>query len=246
MADPIAGYGKIKKWLAFGERAEKHGLVILDEGADELQPFIDQPEKLARVVAFLKAGAPEWQVKSLPDIDWALTCQKLGKEAEYAEYVKMANWSDPNLWVIPSFLRNISCNLVVAKMKADGVKFWQWHDDIDANLEPSEAPTGSVGFLRTVEADEVNKNKSARTLWAENHLGISLPERLVLEAGYFWTTGQHLDVQNITLCAGSRYRDGHIPSVDFNTYHGKVSVYRYHPDYDRAYLRSRSAVPQPR
>lgn len=78
-----------------------------------------------------------------------------------------------------------------------------------------------------VEADEELKNKSANDLKSEGTNCITLEERLLLEMMYFQETGEHLDVQNVTLCVGSRYADG---SVLFVHWCGWVNVGKCSPD----------------
>ena len=99
-----------------------------------------------------------------------------------------------------------------------------------------------VGFRRTVEADEENKDKSANQLAKANHKGITLPERLLLGAGFYVATGQHLDVVNWTLCTGSHYRDGDVPRVYWDSDDRKVVVDWCDPGGHGACLRSRSVV----
>jgi len=55
MADPVASVAVAKKLLAFGERALKQGLRIVPEEMDDLQPFIDQPDLMQRLVCHMQA-----------------------------------------------------------------------------------------------------------------------------------------------------------------------------------------------
>ncbi|MEK7192228.1 MAG: hypothetical protein AAB646_01805 [Patescibacteria group bacterium] len=93
-----------------------------------------------------------------------------------------------------------------------------------------------------VEADEELKNKSADDLKASGTNCIILEERLMLEFFYYWKNKSHLDIQNVTLCAGSRYSDGGVPEVRWDSDDGEVCVrwlYSCHRDFR---LRSRAAV----
>ena len=245
MANPVVvNFDQTKTLIAFAERAQKHDLAVSD-----LQVFIDKPDTMVRLVGYIKAGAPDWQVLVLPDINWAYVYQKLGMEAEYQEFAKTVNWNDPNLWIVP-VVNGATCNKVVAAMKNDGVKFWLYAKDLDASLsrndrDPNKDGSYVIGFRRTIEADEENKNLSAEMLAEQKHRGGTLLERLLLGAGYFWTTGQHLDVKNVTLSAGSCNLDSNVPSVFFSSDSGKVFVSRYSPGSRDDDLRSRSAVPPP-
>ncbi|MCX6722987.1 MAG: hypothetical protein NT094_02845, partial [Candidatus Staskawiczbacteria bacterium] len=155
---------------------------------------------------------------------------------------------DQSLWAVP-VVKGITCNMVVGAlreaMRTSDLKVWTYVDDLDKNVptndrDPNRDGSYVVGFRRVVEADEENANKSASTLKAENHKGITLLERLLLELGYFLTTGQNLDVANITLCTGSRGARGNVPSVYFD--YGRVRVDWCHPSDSGGILRSRSAV----
>ena len=183
-------------------------------------------------------------VKALPDIDWLLTCAKLGMDAEAEAIRKLVlPPADPAIWWAP-MVQSVNSNRIVAGMRKLGVNFRLYKDDLDAAVpnHDRDPKNGSyvVGFCRTVEADEKNKNLSANQLRLQNHQSITLPERLWLGAGFFVTTGQHLDVKNITLCAGSRDSDGDVPDVYWDPDGREVYVLWYSPgDHDDG-LRSRS------
>lgn len=70
----------------------------------------------------------------------------------------------------------------------------------------------------------------------------TLRERILMELAYFEETGKHLDVDNITLCAGSRNRYGGMPTVYWCDW---FNVGWYYPSYRDSYLRSRSVVSNP-
>lgn len=74
------------------------------------------------------------------------------------------------------------------------------------------------------EADEELKNLSANKL---SELGINCMtflERLVYGLKYHSETRQHLDNQNQTLCAGSRYRGGRVPLVHYDANDSKLHI----------------------
>ena len=91
-----------------------------------------------------------------------------------------------------------------------------------------------------VEADEELKNNSADDLKASNTPGITLLERLLLELKYFKETGKHLDIDNVTLCSGSRNSDGSVPYVDWHD--GRLRVGWFGPGRRDDFLRSREVV----
>ena len=118
---------------------------------------------------------------------------------------------------------------------------WSYYGNLDEGVTENDRTSEksyTVWVKKNVEADEENKNLSAGELKEKGHMGITLLERIVLEINYFKETGKHLDMDNITLCSGSRNRDGFVPRADWR---GK-----FHVDWDDATdrnsgLRSRSA-----
>jgi hypothetical protein len=92
---------------------------------------------------------------------------------------------------------------------------WQYADDLDESIVKNDRDPRNASYALWVkdvrEADEENANQSANNLAAKNHLGLTILERMLLEADYFFEHGEHMDLQNVTLCAGSRYRVGYVP-----------------------------------
>ncbi len=90
-----------------------------------------------------------------------------------------------------------------------------------------DASQGSYGarFIKSVVADPDLASKSASLLKTEEVKGITLLERLLLELGYFLSTGKHLDdVNTMTLCSGSRYLDGRVPTVSWHQLDKKLYI----------------------
>ena len=98
-------------------------------------------------------------------------------------------------------------------------------------------------FKANIEADDEHKDKSADGLEKEGIVGITLRERLLLELNYYSFTGKHLDIDNITLCAGSRDSDGSVPRVDWRG--DKLQVGWYFSGLADDSLRVREAVSNP-
>lgn len=93
---------------------------------------------------------------------------------------------------------------------------WRWTDnnlDQLVNSDRTSKKSYTVKVKANVEADENLKNMSANTLKEKGIIGITLLERLVLELQYFKETGKHLDIDNWTICCGSRHSDGGVPCV---------------------------------
>jgi len=123
---------------------------------------------------------------------------------------------------------------------------WKWTDDNLDKIVTSDrsAKDGAyaVWVKANIEADEEFKNLSANDLKKQNHIGITLEERMLLEIFYFAETNNHLDISNWTLCTGSRFSDGGVPSVDWYSVGREVSVLGYGPDDAIDGLRSRQVV----
>ena len=93
-----------------------------------------------------------------------------------------------------------------------------------------------------IEADEELKNLSANDLKKKSIPGITFEERLLMELKYFKETDSHLDINNWTLCSGSRYSDGDVPEVCWDSDAREFHVFWYHPESSDSLLRSRRAV----
>lgn len=121
---------------------------------------------------------------------------------------------------------------------------WRWTDDnLDQlyNSDRTSKKAYSIKVKANIEADENLKNMSANDLKEKGIKGITLLERLVLEKDYFQKIGKHLDIDNVTLCSGSRGSDGDVPEVDWHDADGLV-VHWYNPDNANDNLRSREVV----
>jgi len=94
---------------------------------------------------------------------------------------------------------------------------WRYTEDLDMVVSKNERDpkngTYAIWVRDTVEADEVHKNKSANMIKDADLATETLLERMIHELVYFSETGEHLDVNNVTLCSGSRYSDGDVPGA---------------------------------
>ena len=125
---------------------------------------------------------------------------------------------------------------------------WKWTgEDLDAvvsenDRDPNRDGAYAVWMRERAEADEEWKNKSANQLRERKILTITLLERLLYELKFFKETGRHLDIANVTLCSGSRFRDGRVPDVSFDEFSGEVRVLWCDPGDADGVLRSREVV----
>jgi len=122
---------------------------------------------------------------------------------------------------------------------------WRWtNDDFDKIVTQNEryAKNGAyaIWVKNDVEADEDLKNLSARDIKEKSITTETLAERLIHELKFFAETGKHMDVNNVTLCSGSRYSDGHVPNVYWDG--SEMNVDWYNPDDRFDDLRSRQTV----
>lgn len=121
---------------------------------------------------------------------------------------------------------------------------WTYTEDLDKavikNDRSSAEASYAIRIRDRVEADEELKNMSANQLAQENIKGNTLLERLVFELVYFVETGNHLDIDNYTLCSGSRYSGGCVPCVGWGG--GGLGVYWYGPGSVVGGLRARSVL----
>lgn len=93
-----------------------------------------------------------------------------------------------------------------------------------------------------IEADEEFKSLSVNNLKAKSVTTLTVLERILFELKYFIETGGHLDINNVTLCAGSRGSDGSVPSADWHGSKFYVHVLWCDPAHSNDDLRAREAV----
>lgn len=137
--------------------------------------------------------------------------------------------------------RGITTNALVARIRKE-FEVYTYIEDLNPVRSDREPVSSSYIVLvrPRVEADEELKSKSAEMLAEEAIPCITLPETLRLQFFYWYKTGQHLDVTNITLSAGSRDRDGHVPSVRWRRVLGRLRIGWCGPGGQYGPLRSRA------
>lgn len=156
---------------------------------------------------------------------------------------------------VPGRKKGFDCLIVVAQGMtpqqlydkcAELFPCWCWtEEDLDKIVQSERTAKGghyAAWFQDVVKADEDLKNLSANDLEKKRIPGITLEERLLYELKYFKKTGGHLDIENITLCSGSRYSDGGVPEVSWIPVRRVLRVGWYHPGVSGPGLRSRRAV----
>jgi len=173
-----------------------------------------------------------------------------GKREDYSG-LRVPDSSDPEfVWPIP-MPSWATMNGTVAAMRKTGIDVWTYTNDLDWDIPTHDRDPKRDAYAVLVrnrqEADEELKNLSANQLREQKISAITCLERLRL--GFFrWfvtggrKNGKHLDVQNITLCMGSRNRDGSPPSVDWHPALRQVRVNWYAPALASGNLRARAVV----
>lgn len=133
---------------------------------------------------------------------------------------------------------------IITKMRKKFNIYVYDEENIDKDFPTPKEPTTRY-FKKNIEADEEYKNLSANDLEEKKIPGITLRERLLMELDYFNETNSHLDVDNITLCSGSRLSYGFVPFVHWHADRRRLFVYWSLPGLRYSLLRSRAAVSLP-
>ncbi|MCX6739928.1 MAG: hypothetical protein NTZ49_01720 [Candidatus Parcubacteria bacterium] len=225
-------YGKVAKRMH--ELQER-----LAKGAVEFQPVMDGLQQLIEGKSVVEAPNPE---KKLADMiaDWQIFYREVfGQEVDFSGLK------------IPERRKGFDRLIILAQGMTPQRLYdkckqlfptWKWTekdlDEIVTSDRTAKDGAYAIWVRDRVEADKELKNLSANALKEKKINGITLEERFVYELTYFRECGRHLDGQNVTLCSGSRYSDGDVPSVGFYT--DKVYVDYYNPDDANAGLRSRA------
>lgn len=190
----------------------------------------------------------EVRIAPVANIDLGRFYELCGLSKEYKEAKsRLAVPEDLAFWDL-LMLKELTFEKIIQAYEKAGVKLETFGVNLQEAIDPKEEQrdpakgTYLVSFRRNVEADEENKNQSANQRREQKYQDITLMERLILGLAYFLATKQHLDVKKITLCAGSRVRDGSVPSVYFDPDCGGVEVDWWNPGLHDGCLRARSAV----
>ncbi len=95
-------------------------------------------------------------------------------------------------------------------------KTWRYYDDLNSAVTENDRQPTETYVIRVrdgIEADECHQNKSANTATKAGIQGMTNLERMLLELWYHWKMNDHLDQKSLTICSGSRYAGGHVPSA---------------------------------
>lgn len=144
-------------------------------------------------------------------------------------------------------VKGVTPNRVVNALRRLGVDIQLTNEDADASAAKNDrdAVLGSykISFRANVEADPDLANCSALDVENERVYAMTFLERLLLGLAYFLGTGEHLDHESVTLCAGSRDKKGRVPGVSHIPDCHVVKVDYSCPEDRHAALRPRVALP---
>jgi hypothetical protein len=216
-----------------GLRQQGKGLTL-----EQLQAVVEHrnPFEVAKQVVFrgVNVLVEEWKkfYKEVFDLDADFSGLQLPAQRE------VFNW-------LVILIQGMTAQKLFDKCK-ELFNAWKWTDkNLDEIIKSDRNPANgayAVWFRARKEADEELKNLSANDLKQRNIPGITLEERLVLELFFYWKNKKHLDIDNVTLCSGSRYADGGVPSAHWSGDDGKFGVGWYDPDDAVGHLRAREVV----
>ena len=119
----------------------------------------------------------------------------------------------------------------------------KYADDLDKAVPEKVEETTIRFFQANIEADEEHEKKSAKQCEEEGIQGITFTERILMEIVYFKITGDHLDKDNFTLCAGSRdsYED-RVPRVGWGGDGDEFDIDHTLPHSADSFVRVRAVV----
>jgi hypothetical protein len=170
-----------------------------------------------------------------------------------AEYAKFSGSSKSVLavkmgcWTIP-VINGVTCNKIATAFRRLGIVLI-CDDDLDTEVTINDRDSFKIGsyivsFVGNVDADKNFKNFSANMLAEKKVNGITLRERMLLGFGCLLTTGNHLDSKrSITLCSGSRYSNGSVPIMYWDTGGCEMYIGHYDPGKkDDPLVRTRAVV----
>lgn len=200
-------------------------------------------EEIIRKILLNRCDNPE-----VADINWEIVYGLLDMQPEYKSALSNFKITKSiTMWTIP-IVKGLTCKKIIACLKKSGVNIKKYINNPDADInkndrDPNRDDSYAIDLGRNVEADEENRNLSVDDLKERGVKGITLLERLFLELGYFTSTGKHLDVESVTLCAGSLHKSGDTPRVCYRSGSLRIFVCWCGSRDQCDHLRPRSTIP---
>jgi hypothetical protein len=226
-------------------------------GLEYFQLPIDNKTARTNLAEYLKAGCPKLEsvapataevIASDPIAFWQLFWDEHyplpeGKKHDFSAKIGIApaNLEHPIVLIIPAGLSNNQAYEICERLFGKE-KCYRYTENLDRiTNDRLTTTTYAVWIDGSSEAPKRFANRSFNDLKKDvgtHH--ITLLERLVFEMVHFKRTNQHLDVNNITLCAGSRRPGGYVPFVNWSV--SLLYVGWDFPDRCHGFLRARAAV----
>lgn len=116
-------------------------------------------------------------------------------------------------WRLLFIAKGMTCNLVYSTWT---FKKWKAYDDIDASVVTNIRKSTehyAIWVQDSIEPDTEFLGQSTKQADSDMIIGVTLLERMIHETKYFSETGEHLDVNGLTFCSGSRYSFDSVPDV---------------------------------
>ena len=162
-------------------------------------------------------------------------------KVQQATPISPSSSHESDVWTL-----NVPKDMTIEKALAECMPLfpvWRWTDknlDGEVTSDRTTKKAYTIKFKANIEAGEDMKNISVNNLRERGIQGITLLERILLELQYFKATSKHLDIENWTLCSGSRCSDGRVPCAYWCD--GLFVVDWCLADYSYSFLRARVAV----
>lgn len=213
-------------------------LQLINDREDCGVALLGAPRQSSLIITFpQELWVPQWE---------KYYCDEHGIRVNLGPIMKAVSVAEHPEFSWPVFpIPKVGLNRAWAKCQDHYSCYSVFGNDIERAMKEHQRNAGIspyiVRFRPRVEADEENKNLSANQLKESNASCITILERILLE-DFIWclTGGFHLDMRNVTLCAGSRGSNGNVPSADWLDCQFRVRG--CNPDDAYVLLRARSAV----
>jgi hypothetical protein len=227
----------VEQWLKLGDSLKK--AIPHEMLANIAQEWIDNPVKLEE--AIYKALMPSQQAKKvLCDIGGVANGKHLSPIEEwqlfYQKYFEMSlDFSDVHIPEKPEgewrllIIPNLSLKNIRGKFSEYFEFCWVCSDENTVSFNERDAKNGAYAIWveDMIEVNEDRKNFSNKEIKGKKIATETLAERLIHGFKFFDETGKHLDMKKYsrTLCAGSRYSNGCIPTVISRKHYDKPSYF---------------------
>lgn len=167
------------------------------------------------------------------------------KDAEISESIIPKNKKDGFNQLIV-MLEGMTLPKIVAKIREHmKVRLWEnedWLEEIESDREVYKQSYG-IWIRGERESDERLAGLSAVYLEDEKIPGITLSEHLMFALFYWWKFKEHIDLESVTLCSGSRHLDMRkVPWVLWNYEKDALVIFWFLVGFSGGGLRTREVV----